>query len=77
MASNMKNYTNKETNKAMDNFKKYQSDCGGTCKTDSIFNKNANTTGKGDAPRNVGANFKKNYDSIFPNSYKPSWLKNK
>lgn len=72
----MKEYSNKETNKAMDNFKKYQSDCGGTCKTDSIYNKNSNTAGKGDSPRNVSSKFKDNYENIFPNSYKPSWMKN-
>lgn len=72
----MKEYSKKEVNKAVDGFSKHQKKCGGTCKTDSIFN-GSNEYGKGDSPRNISSKFKKNYDSIFPNSFKPSWMKNK
>lgn len=64
------------TNKAIDNFKKHQCRNGNTCNTDSIYNKNTNSAGKGDSPRNISEKFKKNYEDIFPNSFKPSWLKN-
>jgi len=64
----------KNVNKAIDNFKKHQSSCGGTCNTDSIFNKKS-SAGKGDSPRNVSSKFKNNYDDIFPTGFKPAWMK--
>lgn len=71
----MSDFSSKEINKAQDNFKKYCGDTGSTCNTDSIFN-SSHESGKGDEPRNMGKKFKDNFDSIFPNSYKPYWQKN-
>ena len=68
----MDSHSQKEVNKAIDGFKKSQN--GQSCKTDSIFNSSSNN-GKGDSPRNISNKFKKNYDAIFPNAYKPSWQK--
>jgi len=62
-------------NKAQDGFKNYCKQNGMNCKRDTIFN-DSHATGKGDVPRNVGQKFKENFDSIFPNSFKPSWMKN-
>ena len=64
----------KKVNSAIDGFKKHQQKQGGSCNTDSIFN-HANSHGKGDSPRKVSDKFSKNFEDIFPNSYKPSWKK--
>lgn len=71
---NREPFSQKETNSAIDNFKKHQQKTGGTMKTDSIFN-GINEAGKGDSPRNVSETFKKNYENIFPNAFKPKWMK--
>lgn len=71
---NKEPFSTKETNNAIDNFKKHQKKTGGTMKTDSIFN-GINDAGKGDSPRNISEKFKKNYEDIFPNSFKPKWMK--
>jgi hypothetical protein len=63
-----------KVNSAIDNFKKHQHKQGGSCNTDSIFNKST-SHGKGDCPRKVTSDFAKNFEDIFPNSYKPSWKK--
>ena len=67
-------FSQKKINKAIDGFTKYQKNTGGTSKSDSIFN-GTNEDGKGDSPRNVSDQFKKNYKNIFPNSFKPKWMK--
>ena len=67
-------HTQKEINKAIDGFTKHQKNTGGSVKSDSIFN-GVNEAGKGDSPRSVSDQFKKNYEDIFPNSFKPQWTK--
>lgn len=71
----MTDFSSKEVNKAQDNFKNYCKQNQMTCKRDSVFN-DSHSAGKGDIPRNISENFKKNFDDIFPNSYKPHWQKN-
>lgn len=70
---NKETHSQKEINKAVDGFTKYQKNTGGSVKSDSIFN-GVNEAGKGDSPRNVSNQFKKNYENIFPNSFKPKWM---
>lgn len=65
-------HSQKEINKAVDGFTKSQKNCGGSCKSDTIFH--VGDAGKGDSPRNISNKFKKNYENIFPNSYKPKWM---
>lgn len=67
-----KSHSQKEINKAVDGFAKSQKACGETCKSDSIFH--VGDAGKGDSPRNISGQFKKNYDNIFPNAFKPKWM---
>jgi hypothetical protein len=67
-----KSHSQKEINKAVDGFTKSQKACSGTCKSDSIFH--VGDAGKGDSPRNISNQFKKNYDNIFPNAFKPKWM---
>lgn len=69
-----KSFSQKQINKAVDGFNKHQKNTGGTSNSDSIFN-GINEAGKGDSPRNISGKFKKNYDEIFPNSFKPKWMK--
>tara|TARA_Y100001938_G_C7981518_1_gene374639 strand:+ start:310 stop:552 length:243 start_codon:yes stop_codon:yes gene_type:complete len=71
---NIKNHSSKEVNKAQDGFKKYCNDNKMSCKRDTPFN-DAHSTGKGDIPRNVSQEFKNNYDEVFPNAFKPQWMK--
>lgn len=66
-------HSQKEINKAVDGFTKSQKNSGGSAKSDTIFN--VSDAGKGDSPRNISDKFKNNYESIFPNSYKPKWMK--
>lgn len=68
-------HTPKEINKAIDGFTKHQKKTGGSVKTDSVFN-GVNEAGKGDSPRNISDQFKKNYEDVFPNSFKPKWMQN-
>lgn len=65
---------NKKVSSAIDGFRKHQCKQGGSCNTDSIFN-SANSHGKGDSPRKVTKDFEKNFEDVFPNSFKPSWSK--
>ena len=69
----MKSESQKKINSAIDGFTKHQKKTGGSVKSDSIFN-GVNSSGKGDSPRNVSGEFKKNYEYIFPNSFKPKWM---
>ena len=66
----------KQISQAQDGFKKWCSDNGGSCKSDSLFS-GKTTHGKGDVPRNLSKRFRDNYDDIFPNSFKPSWQSSK
>jgi len=71
----MNEHSQKEINSAQDNFKKYCKNNKMSCRTDSIYH-DANSAGKGDVPRNLNqSTYKKNYDKIFPNSFKPWWSK--
>ena len=50
--------------------------CGkGACKvaTDKSIYNTKNAAGKGDQPRPTTQTYQKNYDSIFPNAFKPKW----
>lgn len=69
---NKESHSQKEINKAVDGFNKYQKNTGGSSKSDSIFH--IGDAGKGDSPRNISNQFKKNYENIFPNSFKPKWM---
>jgi hypothetical protein len=70
----MKEHSKKEGTSAQDGFKKYCKDNNMNCKRDTVFN-DANSAGKGDIPRNVSDKFKDNYDEVFPDSFKPKWMK--
>ena len=53
--------------------------CGqGACKqirdNKSIYHPSwKSSAGKGDQPRKTSQEYQKNYDSIFPNAFKPKW----
>ena len=67
-------HTNKEVNKAQDGFKEYMKKEGGTVKRDTIFN-DSSSYGKGDVPRNISNEYKNNFEDVFPNAYKPKWMR--
>jgi hypothetical protein len=49
--------------------------CKGACKVakdKSIYN-SRNAAGKGDQPRSTTKAYEENYESIFPNAFKPKW----
>jgi len=51
-------------------------ECGqGACKVakDKSIYKPRSAAGKGDQPRNTTKAFADNYESIFPNAFKPKW----
>lgn len=49
--------------------------CKGACKveTDKSIYKPSGAAGKGDQPRNTTKAYADNYESIFPNAFKPKW----
>ena len=49
--------------------------CKGACKvaTDKSIYNTKNAAGKGDQPRPTTQTYQKNYDSVFPNAFKPKW----
>ena len=49
--------------------------CKGACKVpkDKSIYKPRSAAGKGDRPRNTTHAYAENYESIFPNAFKPKW----
>ncbi|MDA1237322.1 MAG: hypothetical protein O3A15_00050 [Proteobacteria bacterium] len=45
-----------------------------SCSRDTIFN-DSHSNGKGDIPRNVSDKFKNRFEEVFPNAFKPKWMK--
>ena len=70
----MKEHSKKESTSAQDGFKNYCKQNKMSCKRDTVFN-DSHSAGKGDVPRNISDQFKNNYDDVFPNSFKPKWMK--